>query len=226
MSFSGCCLNKKAALTIILALLALSMSFAAATNISSSLPDFGVAYQVNSGEHVAFSVPLVIVVGLHGDSTPLLNQPTRQEIYSFIENNPGIHFRGICDKLGLPIGVVQYHLGLLEKTGFITSHNDGQNKRYFKANIFTESEMKLISLARHESAGQILTILTENSSTLHRDIACSLGVSSQALTWQMNQLKKSGLVNAEKVGVNVKYSLNDSNTVKLVLTLTNNSKIN
>jgi hypothetical protein len=73
-----------------LALLALSISFASSANTSSSLPKFGVVYQVNSGEHVAFSVPLVIAVGLQGDTTPLLNQPTRQEIYRFIENNlPG-----------------------------------------------------------------------------------------------------------------------------------------
>ena len=217
-------MNKKATLTIMLALLALSVSFAAAANTSSSLPNFGVAYQVNSGEHVAFSVPLVIAVGLQGDTTPLLNQPTRQEIYRFIENNPGVHFRGICDSLGLPIGVVQYHLGLLEKAGFVTSHSDGQNKRYFEANTFTDPEMKLISLARHESASQILSILTETFSGLHRDIARSLGVSSQALSWQMNQLKKAGVVNAEKIGVNVVYSLNDANAVRVVLELTNNSK--
>jgi hypothetical protein len=56
-----------------LALLALSVSFAAAANTSSSLPNLGDAYQVNSGEHIAFSVPLVIVVGLQGDTISLLN---------------------------------------------------------------------------------------------------------------------------------------------------------
>jgi DNA-binding transcriptional ArsR family regulator len=224
MSFAGYRLNKKAVLTIMLILLALSISFAASANTSSSLPNLGVVYQVNSGEHVAFSVPLVIAVGLQGDTTPLLNQPTRQEIYRFIENNPGVHFRGICDSLGLPIGVVQYHLGLLEKAGFVTSYSDGQNKRYFEANTFTEPEIKLISLARHESAGQILNILTENLSAFHRDITHTLGVSSQALSWQMNQLKKAGVVNAEKIGVNVVYSLKDTNAVRIALELTNNSR--
>jgi predicted transcriptional regulator len=86
--------------------------------------------------------------------------------------------------------------------------------------------MKLISLVRHETTAKILAILCENPSALHRDIAPSLGVSSQALTWQMNQLKKTGLINAEWAGVNVKYSLNDADTIKLVLNLTGNSKMN
>ncbi|MGD0646058.1 MAG: hypothetical protein ABSA75_14225 [Candidatus Bathyarchaeia archaeon] len=42
----------------------------------------------------------------------------------------------------------------------------------------------------------------------------------------MNQLKKTGLINAEKTGINVKYSLNDANAIKLILNLTNNLKTN
>ena len=115
-------------------------------------------------------------------------------------------------------------LSVLERAGFITGYSDGQNKRYFEASVFTQSDMKLISLVRHETAAKILTILSQNPSVLHRDIACSLGVSSQALTWQMNQLKKTGLINAEEAGVNVKYSLNDANAIKLILNLTSNTK--
>jgi predicted transcriptional regulator len=122
--------------------------------------------------------------------------------------------------------VVQYHLSVLERAGFITGFSDGQNKRYFETNTFTQADMKLISLVRHETAAKILATLCENGSVLHRDIAISLGVSSQALTWQMNQLKKTGLITAEKTGVNVKYSLNDANAVKLILNLTGGSKIN
>jgi hypothetical protein len=41
----------------------------------------------------------------------------------------------------------------------------------------------------------------------------------------MNQLKKAGLVTAEKAGVNVKYSLNDANAVRNILNLTSGSQI-
>ena len=154
--------------------------------------------------------------GLHGNSTPPLNQPTRLEIYTFVKNNPGVHFRGVCDGLGLSVGVVQYHLSVLEQAGLITVHFDGQNKRYFEAKTYTAAEVTLISLLRHETAAKILTLIAQNGAVLHRDIAQSLGISSQALTWQMNQLKKTGLINAEKEGVNVKYSLNGAVSEKIL----------
>ncbi len=167
------------------------------------------------------SVPLVAVAGLQGNSS-LLNQPTRHQIYDYITDNPGVHFRGLCENLNLSVGVVQYHLYTLERSGCISSFNDGQNKRFFQAGAFTQEEMKLISLARHSTAAQILTMLTQNATMLHRDIAANLGVSSQALTWQMTQLKKADLISAQKESVNVKYALICPQAVKSALGLISN----
>jgi predicted transcriptional regulator len=217
-------LNRKVALTILLIMLTLSISFAAAAYTPNRPPYFSGVQHVDSLQQLTASVPIVLGAGLHSNSTQLLNQPTRLEIYNFVKSNPGVHFRGICDKLGLSVGVVQYHLSVLEHAGFITGYTDGQNKRYFEHSAFTKTDVKLISLMRHETTAKILTTLSQNSSALHKDIARSLGVSSQALTWQMNQLKKTGLINAEKTGINVKYSLNDANAIKLILNLTNNLK--
>ena len=219
-------MNRKVALTILLIMLTLSISFAAVAYTPNRLPYFSGVQHVDSLQQLTASVPIVLGAGIHSNSTPLLNQPTRLEIYNFVKSNPGVHFRGICDRLDLSVGVVQYHLSILEHACLITVHSDGQNKRYFEHNAFTKTEVKLISLMRHETTGKILTTLSQNSLALHKDIARSLDVSSQALTWQMNQLKKTGLINAEKAGINVKYSLNDANAIKLILNLTNNSKIN
>lgn len=203
------------------------MCFAATTSVSER-PIFFSDFQNINNLHLqlAAAVPILVGTSLHGNSNQTLDQPTRLEIYSFIKSNPGVHFRGICEGLGLSVGVVQYHLSVLERAGFITSFSDGQNKRYFEAGVFSQSDMKLISLVRHDTAAGILKILSQTPSALHRDIAQNLRISSQALTWQMNHLKKTGLVIAEKAGVNVKYSLNDEDSVKLVLSLTGTSKIN
>ena len=205
-------------------MLTISASFAAVAYSSNMLADFSGVHHVDSLRQLTVSVPIVIGAGLHNNATPLLDQPTRLEINNFIKNNPGIHFRGICDGLELSVGVVQYHLGVLEQASLITSYADGQNKRYFENGNFTTKDMTLISLIRHETAAKILVILSQNESVFHKDIAHNLGVSSQALTWQMNQLKKTGFINAEKTGINVEYSLNDANTIKFILNLTSNPK--
>jgi predicted transcriptional regulator len=206
-------------------MLTFSICFAAVAYTPNRLLYIDGVQHVDNIQQLSASVPIVLGASLHGNSTQPLNQPTRLEIYTFVKSNPGVHFRGICDSLGLSVGVVQYHLSVLERAGFIAGYIDGQNKRYFEQNAFTEADIMLISLMRHDTTAKILTILSQNSSALHKDISSSLGVSSQALTWQMNQLKKTGLINAEKEGINVRYSLNDANAIKLILNLTNNLKM-
>jgi predicted transcriptional regulator len=145
------------------------------------------------------------------DKAPLLNQSTRQQIYSFVEANPGVHFRGICSGLSISIGVAQYHLGILTKTGLILFFQDGRYKRYFRSKSFRIKEMQIISVLRHETAGKILQILSENQSLAHHDLASKLDISSQALSWQMARLRKMDIVDSITENFEVKYSINEEN---------------
>ncbi len=145
----------------------------------------------------------------------LLNQSTRVQIYNFITNNPGINFRGICNSLTLPIGVVQYHLAVLMKGGLISNRRDGRNKRYFESKKFSSTEMKIISVLRHQTAGKILTILHDNESESHGNLAQRLKISSQALTWHMKRLKESGLVTSLVDGNTIKYFLDEAHLATL-----------
>jgi predicted transcriptional regulator len=142
---------------------------------------------------------------------PLLNQSTRLQIYSFVEANPGIHFRAVCSGLSIPIGVAQYHLGILTKTGLISFFQDGRYKRYFRSKSFRMKEMQVISVLRHKTAGKILRILTENQQLAHHDLASKLEISSQALSWQMARLKKMEIVESATESLEVNYSLNEEN---------------
>lgn len=151
-----------------------------------------------------------------------LNQTTRVQIYDFVTNNPGTNFRGICNALMLPIGVVQYHLALLMKGDLVSKWKDGRNKRFFRSNKFSGLEMKIISVLRHDTARKILEILHKHKSESHGKLAKRLGISSQALTWQMKQLKDAGLLYCEADGLTVRYSLDEtlSETICQCLTLT------
>lgn len=195
-----------------------SICFTAAASTPNTYP-FNFNHEGNL-QQLSASAPFILGTSLHSHSTQPLDQPTRLQIYNYIRENPGMHFRGICNDLGLSVGVVQYHLRVLEKAGLIDQHTDGQNVRYFEHNAFTRTDEKLISLIRHDTTGKILSLLSENGSVLHKNIANYLGISSQALSWQMNQIKNVGIVNAVKTGVNVSYSLNDANAIKLITNLT------
>jgi len=159
-------------------------------------------------------------------SAHLLNQTTRLQIYNFITNNPGINFRGICNSLTLPIGVVQYHLAVLMRGGLISNRRDGRNKRYFESKKFSSIEKKILSVLRHETAAKILAILHDDESASHGKLAQCLNISSQALTWHMKQLKEESLVRGRADGATIKYSLDETHLdiIKQCIKLTANSR--
>jgi predicted transcriptional regulator len=218
-------LNQKAAAVIVLTILTVSLCFTVVATASDRPIFFSDFQNINNLHEISFSVPIVVGASLHSNPSQPIEQPTRLEIYDYIKSNAGVHFRGICEGLGLSVGVVQYHLNVLEHAGKITAYTDGQNKRYFEYGAFTTTDTQLISLMRHGTAAKILTILAQNSSILHKNLATNLGISSQALTWQMNQLKETGLINAEKTSVNVKYSFTDANIQKQIISLNEQFKI-
>lgn len=154
----------------------------------------------------------------------VLNQTTRMQIYNFITDNPGTNFRGICSALALPIGVVQYHLTVLDKGNLISDCRDGRNKRFFKSRKFSDTEMKIISALRHETVEKILTILHDEESEAHGKLAQRLEISSQALTWHMKQLQQNGLVTGLAEGMTIKYYLVEEqvDTIKECIKLISN----
>jgi len=150
-------------------------------------------------------------------ASALLNQTTRMTVFNFVKDNPGFHFRAMSDCLEMPIGVLQYHLGLLVNGGLISAYSDGRYKRYFESGKFTETEIKVISILRHKTASKILVALMEKHAALHKELALKLGISSQALSWQMNRLEQMSIVQRKTEGLEVKYVLNPEihNTVQV-----------
>ena len=163
-----------------------------------SAPDYSVSVVSHS---------LVQEIGFGNQNASYLNQTTRVQIYNFITGNPGTNFRGVCSALALPIGVVQYHLAVLTKGGLVSSCRDGRNKRYFESKKFSDVESWMISVLRHETVKKILDILHCEGSEFHGRLAQRLNISSQALTWHMNQLKEQGIVTGHADGLTVNYRI-------------------
>jgi predicted transcriptional regulator len=211
-------LNKKTALTLIVVAVMLSLSVVTAAGTSNNFPNLHAVQELDSPQRFAICAPFAVAAGLQNHLNPL-DQPTRLEIYNYVKANPGVHFRGICMALGISIGAAQYHLDILVNAGLLTIRNDGQNKRYFEAQTYTEPQTQLISLLRHETKAKILSVIAEKGAVLHCVLADSVGVSSQALSWQMNHLTKAGYVAAEKAGMSVKYALTEQTAQQLKLLL-------
>jgi predicted transcriptional regulator len=145
---------------------------------------------------------------------------TRTEIYEFIQANPGVQFRGICNELGLSIGLAQFHLGVLTKAGLVSFFRDGKYKRFFESKRFSLRQMRIIALLRHDTARDILRVMLEKKQISHSELAHEVSITSQGLTWQINRLQKEGLIQEVKERTRIEYSLNS--TSMPILTETTN----
>jgi DNA-binding transcriptional ArsR family regulator len=169
--------------------------------------------------------PSVLPQPFFAEKATLPQNINRTEIFNFIQGNPGVQFRAICGGLGLSIGVVQFHLAQLQRSGLITSFRKGRYKRFFaSARRFSSAEMEAIATARLGTARSILKALLSGKRLSHHELAVRVRISSQGLTWQMKRLRETGLIVENRNGLNVTYTLSQASlpfvTETLMLTET------
>jgi len=124
--------------------------------------------------------------------------PTRAIVMQYIALSPGVYLREISEDLQLEVSDVQYHVWTLAKQGRVEDYRSGRYRRFFAAGMYQEMEKKVISLLRQETPSRILRLLLSNGQSMpHMRLAVELGLSSQALTWQMGRLKALGIVDSQ-----------------------------
>jgi predicted transcriptional regulator len=115
-------------------------------------------------------------------------------ILAYIVANPGVYLRELADDLDFAMGVVQYHLWALTRDGEVEDCRTGRFRHFFDAGKFQELERKVISLLRQGTPGRILALLANGDNLTHTNLARVLGISSQALSWQISRLRTMGVV--------------------------------
>jgi predicted transcriptional regulator len=120
-------------------------------------------------------------------------------IYKYVQNNPGAHLRKISSALDISIGSVQYHLERLVDSGYIESDIDAKYRRFFLSKKFSKYEKILISFMNRPTSNRIIGRLFQVGEIKHQALAEYVGITSQAITWQVKQL--------------IKYEILDSNLI-------------
>ena len=164
--------------------------------------------EVTANPYCLLALPTSFVNFANSQST--FNNGTRTQIYNYIEENPGVQFRGVCAGLSIPVGLAQYHLGVLIKAGLVSFIRDGRYKRFFPSKKFSRKERLTISLLRHKTARKILEALLDKKQLSHGELAGEVSITSQALTWQMKRVVKTQFVLQTNEGLKTIYSLDEN----------------
>ena len=138
---------------------------------------------------------------------------TRVEIFYLINENPGIHFRGIVKELNREVGVIDYHLQVLEKDRVIISVKYRSLKIYFD-HTWEKSldEVKIIvANLKKKTSRSILLLLCENKENQNvplKELATKLGKSPSNLHWHVKRLIEDRIVRSMRRGREVTLKLN------------------
>ena len=92
------------------------------------------------------------------------------------------------------MGVIQYHISILLKDGQVEDYRDGRYRRFFAARTYQDLDKQIISLLREDTTGKILLLLSHGNTVAHKELASTLGITSQAVTWHITRLNPTGIV--------------------------------
>ena len=146
-----------------------------------------------------------------------LELESRRKIYEAIEKVPGIHFRELNRRLGIPLGVIEYHLKYLEHHELIVAKHVGRYKRYYIIGKLGSKDKQLMGLLQQQMPRRILMHLLLNPKTTQKALRKELKISASTLSFHISKLLDAELITTVKVGRKHSYVVGDEELVAKAL---------
>jgi predicted transcriptional regulator len=135
-----------------------------------------------------------------GAATPLVRlseseeSDVRDAIVGYLAATPGAHFSKLRDDLQLGTGETQHHLRRLEADGTVEHRKDGEYKRYFPADRFSDFEQRALGYLRRGTPRKMLIALLRDPDSSGGEIADAAGVSRSTISKYAAELESAGLL--------------------------------
>ena len=137
-------------------------------------------------------------------------------ILKIIEENPGIHIRGIIKESKFENGVVQYHLKKLENQSKIKFDKRTRYKRYYTVEVDNE-EFPIIANLRKKSKQSLLFAILSSTDPHFDDILKKIQKSPSTTSWNISGLVKDGIVEKIQSQGKTIYKIKDRKLLKKTL---------
>ncbi|RLM94561.1 winged helix-turn-helix transcriptional regulator [Halobellus sp. Atlit-38R] len=121
----------------------------------------------------------------------------RDAIVGYVASTPGAHFSKIRDDLSLGTGETQHHLRQLVDDGVLVFRRDGDYKRFFHADRFSEFEQVALGYLRRRTPRGMLVALLRDPDTSGAAIAEHLDVSRATVSGYARKLDDAGLLSRD-----------------------------
>ncbi len=136
----------------------------------------------------------------------------RDQIYSTIVKNPGLHFREIQRRVGYATGAMQYHIDYLRKKNFIREEKEGKFSRFYAVGE-NMVDTTIMNLLRQEQVRKILLLLLNKRRATIKTISKEFGMSNSTLTFHLKKLVDSGIVEERNTQGKTFYSIKNKEPI-------------
>lgn len=138
----------------------------------------------------------------------VLENPTRNIVYSFIRKTPGTDLSEISRETKISQNTLRYHLAILKLTNKVTIIETSRNTRYFEnSGRYSEMERKVLKYLHNRPTRILLQLLAANPNLTRGQLENAVGISGAGINWQMNRLSDDGLLVIRKTGRTARYEL-------------------
>jgi signal transduction histidine kinase/CheY-like chemotaxis protein len=137
----------------------------------------------------------------------------RENILSYISNNPGNHMRRISRDLSISLSTLRYHLLKLEKNGSISSQKQDNFKIYFASGKLKPEEKALAQLLQQQRFRDIVLVLIDSPGSTFSQISEKLSMSPSTASKYINVLEDRNIIFHEREGRKKRYRIKDEQSV-------------
>jgi predicted transcriptional regulator len=142
----------------------------------------------------------------------------RKDIYSYIDENPGIRYRELIRLARTTNGVLSYHLSKLEKSGEIRVERLSNNRvtRYFVVDI-PKKDSDIIGCFRSKVIRNIVYFVLKNEFCSFSEIVDHIDRAPSTIFWHLKKLKEAGILDTNYGNNHFLYSIADKEMISRIL---------
>ena len=168
---------------------------------------FGLVGLAYFREDFRFSLYSILTIPLYSklEKNEILDQPNRQNIYSYLANNPGINLTTIHKELMIGIGTLVHHLNILEREQLIISKKRMGMKMFFPTDLGWPPDTQRGEFHLSPIQNDILTYVRKHGGTSQKELIEKLDLKPSTLGYSLRRLRGWDLVNRKGKGKKVTY---------------------
>ncbi|NHI93997.1 MAG: hypothetical protein EAX96_16025 [Candidatus Lokiarchaeota archaeon] len=156
----------------------------------------------------------IIVEGSRLIKDEILANKTRWRLFEYINENPGYHFTHVLSEIGIGSHAGRWHLGILEKFGFIRSKKITRFNVYFSKD-FPESRDEMVFLLRNDNAKKIIEIINSSPEINASQIEQNMDLKYSTIHYYLSKLMKSKLLEQIQENNIIKYKIKEHDLIFL-----------